>query len=147
MVDAIVDPCLCSQRKRPEPTDPAAVSGTIAPRELPAVPLYADRQELKNRPERQSWVDIDDVEFFTLGNADREAQGEEPPPTQWPDPVSDPEASLHTTHNIPVARRIVPTTPKERLVVVAGEAADGQQAVARTPEGNRTVTRWSCARL
>ena len=42
-------------------------------------------------------------------------------PTEWPDPVTDPEASLHTTHNIPVARRIVPTTPKERLVVVAGE--------------------------
>lgn len=86
------------------------------------MPLYATREELRNRPERDGWVDIDDVEFFTLGNADRVAEGEEPLPTEWPDPIRDPEASLHTTHDIPAARRVVPTTPKERLVVVAGEA-------------------------
>ncbi|MFC6357102.1 cupin domain-containing protein [Luethyella okanaganae] len=86
------------------------------------MPLYANRQELKNRPESESWVDIDDVEFFTLGNADRLAEGEEPPASRWPDPIDDAEASLHTTHDIPVARRIVPTTPKERIIVVSGEA-------------------------
>ena len=37
------------------------------------MPLYATREELKNRPASEAWVDIDDVEFFTLGNADRVA--------------------------------------------------------------------------
>ncbi len=86
------------------------------------MPLYAHREELRNRPERDAWVDIDDVEFFTLGNADRVAEGEEAVPTSWPDPVEDPEASLHTTHDLPVARRVLPPAAKERLVVVSGEA-------------------------
>jgi quercetin dioxygenase-like cupin family protein len=86
------------------------------------MPLYANREELKNRPQNEAWVDIDDVEIFTLGNADRVAEGEEPLPLSWPDPITDPEGSLHTTHDIPAARRIVPSTAKERIVVVSGEA-------------------------
>ncbi len=86
------------------------------------MPVYADRQALKNRPSSESWVDIDDVEFFTLGNSDRVAEGEEPRATDYPDPVTDPEGSLHTSHDIAVARRVVPTTPRERLIVVSGQA-------------------------
>lgn len=86
------------------------------------MPLYPDRQSLRDRPESDAWVDIDDVEIFTLGNEDRVADGEEPAPASWPDPVDDAEASLVTTHSIAAARRIVPTSPKERLVVVSGEA-------------------------
>jgi len=88
------------------------------------VPVYADRAALRNRPASENWVDIDDVEFFMLGNADRIAEGEEllPAPTDVPDPVADPERSLHTTHDIAAARRLRPTTPKERIVVINGEA-------------------------
>ena len=86
------------------------------------MPVYASREDLKNRPASEKWVDIDDVEFFALGNADRVAEGEEPRSSDYPDPVTDPEGSLHDAHNIAYARHVVPTTPKERLVVLNGEA-------------------------
>jgi mannose-6-phosphate isomerase-like protein (cupin superfamily) len=86
------------------------------------VPVYASREDLKNRPESESWVDIDDVEFFALGNSPRLAEGEEPPALDYPDPITDPEGSLHGAHDIANARRVIPTTPRERLVVLNGEA-------------------------
>lgn len=88
------------------------------------MPVYADRTALKNRPASESWVDIDDVEFFVLGGSDRIAEGEEilPPASELPDPVTDPENSLHTAHDIANARRLMPTTPRERVVVLNGQA-------------------------
>jgi mannose-6-phosphate isomerase-like protein (cupin superfamily) len=86
------------------------------------VPIYGDRTALKNRPASESWVEIDDIEFFALGNSDRIAEGEEPVPTSYPDPINDAEASLHAAHDIAMARRVIPTSPQERLVVVSGQA-------------------------
>jgi quercetin dioxygenase-like cupin family protein len=86
------------------------------------VPVYADRGELRSRPTSDRWVDIDDIEVFSLGNSDRVADGEEPAPASFPDPVDDPENSLHAAHDIATARRLRLATPKERVVVLSGEA-------------------------
>lgn len=86
------------------------------------MPVYPNREALKNRPASDSWVDIDDYEIFSLGNSDRIAEGEEPTPTDYPDPVTDGEASLHATHDIADTRRLLPTTPNERIVVLSGDA-------------------------
>jgi mannose-6-phosphate isomerase-like protein (cupin superfamily) len=86
------------------------------------MPVYVDRQVLRSRPEADAWVEIDDVEFFSLGNTDRIAEGEEPGPTAFPDPVEAAEACLHEAHDIAIARRLTPTTPQERIVVLSGEA-------------------------
>jgi len=85
------------------------------------VPVYASREALRNRPEKDSWVEVDDFEIFTLGNTDRISEREEPPPASFPDPVEDAEACLHEAHDIAMARRVVPATPRERLVVLSGE--------------------------
>jgi mannose-6-phosphate isomerase-like protein (cupin superfamily) len=87
-----------------------------------AVPVYRDRDALRDRPSTDSWVDIDDIEFFALGNSDRIADGEEPTPTSFPDPIEQGEACLHEAHDIAIARRLKPTTPQERIVVLSGEA-------------------------
>ena len=87
------------------------------------MPVYPNREALRNRPEADAWVDIDDVEFFVLGNTDRIAEGEEPDPTSFPDPVADAETCLHTAHDLAIARRLVPATPRERIIVISGEAA------------------------
>lgn len=86
------------------------------------MPVYPNREALRNRPESDSWVDIDDIEFFSLGHTERTAEGEEAPPSNCPDPIEDGEGCLHVAHDIPVARKLKPTTPQERLVVLSGEA-------------------------
>lgn len=85
------------------------------------MPVYSDREQLKHRPDGDRWVDIDDIEFFALGNTDRVAEGEEPPPQTYPDPVTDPQKSLKAATDVAVSRRLSPTTPKERIVVTNGE--------------------------
>jgi mannose-6-phosphate isomerase-like protein (cupin superfamily) len=86
------------------------------------VPVYPNREALKNRPSSDSWVDIDDFELFSLGNSDRIAEGEEPTPSSFPDPVAEAEECLHAAHDIAIARRLAPTTPGERIIVLSGEA-------------------------
>jgi len=87
------------------------------------MPVYRDREALRNRPPSDAWVDLDDLELFTLGNTDRIAEGEEPVPTSFPDPVADAAECLHTAHDVAIARRLVPATPQERVIVVSGEVA------------------------
>jgi mannose-6-phosphate isomerase-like protein (cupin superfamily) len=86
------------------------------------MPVYPDRDALRRRPASDAWVDVDDVEIFSLGNSDRIADGEEPAPTSFPDPTEAAEACLHEAHDIAIARRLAPATPKERIVVLSGEA-------------------------
>lgn len=85
------------------------------------MPVYADREALKNRPDSESWVDIDDVEFIHLGNGDRVAEGPEPI-TEELDAVTDPEGVFTRGSALPAGRRIVPAPgTKERVFVIAGE--------------------------
>lgn len=83
------------------------------------MPAYANREELLHRSE--SWVEVDDIEFFTLGDADRIADGEEPLP-DGPDAVRDAEAAFHAGHDYAGARRLTPSAAHERVVVLSGEA-------------------------
>jgi mannose-6-phosphate isomerase-like protein (cupin superfamily) len=85
------------------------------------VPIFSNREALRNRPESDAWVDVDDFEIFSLGNSDRIAEREESAPTSFPDPIEDAEACLHEAHDVAIARRLVPATPQERIVVLSGE--------------------------
>ena len=95
------------------------------------MPVYASRDDLRNRHDAAPWVDIDDVEFFQLGNDDRVADGEEPR-GELPDALTAGREALLPTIRMPRSRRIVPTHPKERVVVLGGEAV--------WKSGNATVT-------
>ena len=84
------------------------------------MPVYADAAALKARPESESWVDIDDIEFIHLGNGDRIAEGPEPKATDL-DAVNDPEGVFLRGTALPIGRRIIPAGAKQRIFVIAGE--------------------------
>lgn len=87
------------------------------------MPVYASRNDLKDHWKGTPWLEIEDVEFFLLGSADRVAEGEEPSPAAVPDPVTDARASFLAGLDVASARRLVPATAQERIIVLSGEAS------------------------
>lgn len=87
-----------------------------------ALPVYRDRNALLARPQSDSWVDIDDIEFVILGNSPRVDDAAQPREPVDADPVTEPGECLRAVHDLAMSRRITPTTPKERVVVLSGEA-------------------------
>jgi len=67
-------------------------------------------------------VEINDFEVFSLGGTDAIADGP-PEPGHVPDPVLEPEAAFHAVHQTPVARQLLPAHPRERIIVLSGEAS------------------------
>jgi mannose-6-phosphate isomerase-like protein (cupin superfamily) len=83
------------------------------------MPVYHSPAELKAR--KESWVEIDDFEWFFLSGADAVvADGTEPDPV-LPDYYKAPQDMMKVSHSHAGARKIVPTHPQERIVVLSGE--------------------------
>ena len=87
------------------------------------MPVYKDREDFTRRGPSSPWIDVEDVEFILLGGADRVADGEEPPRSNLPDPLTEAAASFRAGLDVPSARRLVPAAERERIIVISGEVS------------------------
>ncbi len=81
------------------------------------MPIYT-RDTLQS--DRLPWVDIDDFEFFVLGRDVAAMKAAAPPP--GPDGHV-PFWGTYQLDPLPSTRQIVPASPRERIIVVAGEVS------------------------
>lgn len=84
------------------------------------MPVYANRDELANRPASDAWVEVDDIDFFVLGGGSEERAAEFPGEYDAKDDAKN--SFLAGIAHTLFERRIVPSHPKERIIVVSGTA-------------------------